>query len=172
MPTPEYAKYAEFFYRSKQSVALYDTVEISHPSFGAFYRLVRNAYGGMTAMLETGFPAVFQYVPMSIEPVGSTDDLDYGIRVSIGDVGEILAVELQRLMDSDTFKIKPEVRYRAYRSDDLLGGPLEGPIDMEIKELVHNKEGVEFDAVAQELNETRTGELYRLDRFATLKGFV
>lgn len=165
------SRYTEYFLKSKSSVVELDTLEISHPSFTQVYRIVRNATQGVTVTLEDLSVVEFQYRPMKIVPVSNRDDLDQFIRIDLGDLGEILPRELDAVFNANDFSSKPIVKYRAYRSDDLTE-PLLGPWILEIGEFSFNRMGASFEAKAPRLNINRTGELYRIERFPMLRGYV
>jgi hypothetical protein len=163
--------YIGFFLNSKTTIVQFETVELTHPSFSKIYRLVRNNMNGLTATLETAAVVNFDYCPMKIESRSMQDDLDYAVSIEIGDLGEIVPTELDSVEDADSFAIKPIMKYRLYRSDDLTS-PMFGPIVLEVTEFAFNKTGCRFDAHAPLLNLLRTGEVYSIDRFSSLRGFL
>lgn len=168
--------YNAYFLGSKASVVYLETVQISHPSFSRTYWLVRNAIGGIVANLEAAAPyfgaaQAFEYYPLRLRPMGASDDLEQAIQVDLGDLGEVVPKELDAIEAAGTMRIKPELRYRAYRSDDLTA-PLAGPLRLEIADLSSNQDGSSFEARAPSLNINRTGELYRLERFPMLRGYL
>lgn len=165
------SRYAEFFLKSKSSVVQLETLEISHPNFTKTYRIVRNAVEGVTVALENGSSATFEYYPLQIENAGVRDDLDQSIKINLGDLGEVLPKELDEVSSNDGFGIKPIVIYRTYRSDDLTR-PLFGPVMLEVSTFAFNREGSTFEAKAPSLNINKTGEIYSLDRFPMLRGFL
>lgn len=163
--------YAEFFLNSRSSVVQLELMEISHPNFTKVYRVVRNAVKGITVTLETSASATFDYYPMRIENNGSKDDLDQSLTITLGDLGEVLPKELDSVASADGFSVKPVVTYRTYRSDDLTS-PLFGPVILEVESFAFNREGSTFTAKAPSLNINKTGELYNLERFPMLRGFL
>lgn len=163
--------YAAFFLNSATSVVHLETLEISHPNFTKTHWIVRNSAEGLTATLETGAQATFTYLPVRIRPTGSGDDLDQILQVDLGDLGEVIPVELDAVAEAEGFSIKPTVLYRAYRSDDLTA-PMFGPLRLEVHNLSSNQGGSSFEARAPALNLNRTGELYRLERFPMLRGYM
>lgn len=163
--------YASYFLSSRSSVVYLETLEIAHPSFSRSYFIVRNAIGGITVTLEGGAEQAFEYYPLRIRPTGSSDDLEQAIKVDLGDLGELIPKEIDAIRAAGTMRIKPSVRYRAYRSDDL-AEPLLGPLELEISDISLSPEGSTFEAKAPSLNINRTGELYRLERFPMLRGFL
>lgn len=163
--------YSEFFLGSSSSVVQLELLEISHPNFTQTYRKVRNHKDGVTVTLETSSQATFDYYPMRVTGVGLRENLDYGIRVDLGDLGEILPEELDNVSSNDGFDTKPTVIYRTYRSDDLTS-PLFGPIVLKVSSFNFNREGSTFEARAPALNINKTGEVYATDRFPMLRGFL
>jgi len=163
--------YAEFFLNSKSSVVQLELIEISHSLFTKTYRVVRNAVQGITVRLETGVTRTFEYYPLKIENNGSRDDLDQSFTFTLGDLGEILPKELDGVARGDGFGEKPTVLYRTYRSDDLTR-PLFGPVVLEVESFAFNRDGSTFTAKAPSLNINKTGEIYRLERFPMLRGFL
>lgn len=163
--------YTEFFLNSKSSVVQLELIEISHSKFTKTYRVVRNAMQGVTVTLETGARATFDYYPLRIENNGSRDDLDQSFTITLGDLGEVLPTELDSVASQDGFGEKPRVVYRTYRSDDLTR-PLFGPVILEVESFAFNREGSTFTAKAPSLNINKTGELYLLERFPMLRGFL
>lgn len=163
--------YTEYFLNSESSVIQYETLEISHPDFSKTYRIVRNNPNGITATIEGGSSVAFTYYPLRIENAGIKDDLDQSIRVHLGDLGEVLPLELDAVYTANGFDTKPTVIYRTYRSDDLTS-ILFGPVTLEIDGLAFTREGASFEARAPYLNISKTGEIYTIDRFPMLRGFV
>jgi hypothetical protein len=166
------SEYSEYFLNSKASIAQLELIEISHESFSQTWRLVRNATRGVTVdhdSEETGVEYV--YCPMRLELSGPKDDLDQTLRVTIGDVGEIIAKEIALVIADDTGDEYPTLKYRIYRSD-VLTAPLFGPLNLQIKKVNMSPEGSQFEARAPSLNNNRTGELYSIARFPMLRGLL
>lgn len=162
----------EYFLNSRSDVVAYDCIEISHPAFTQVYRRVRNHREGVTVTLEGGgAPVHFDWYPLAIQEMTDSADLDNGIRISFGDLGEVLPKELDAVTEADLMSVKPKVIYRVYRSDDL-SAPMIGPIELEATSFSFTQEGASFEAVAPYVNRTRTGETYNLTRFYTLRGFL
>jgi hypothetical protein len=160
----------EFFFGSRKSVVERETLEISHPDFSDRFLFVQGNRD-LTATLETGEVVTFQRMPMRIRKMASRGDLDYGIGVDLGDLGDRLPDEIDRVRVAGTLRIRPIVIYRAYRSDDL-ASPMIGPLRLEAQAIARTREGASFDAGAPYLNLSKTGELYTLDRFPMLRGFL
>lgn len=160
--------YAEFFLDGPSRVAQLDLLEISHPSFSKTYRIVRNKVGGVTATVD-GEPQVFNYYPLRVTGKGDRNDLDYGLRIDLGDLGEIIPQEMDRVAADESFGTRPTVRYWTFRSDDLTA-PMFGPVTLQVSQFPMTRMGTSFDAMAPSLNANRTGELYLISRFPMLKG--
>ncbi len=156
----------EYFLNRRADVGRYECLSISHPSFSKTYHIVRNARLGITAE-----GVDYEYYPLEITSIGARPNLDSGFKINLGDLGEIVPLELDLVADDDDFITKPSVIWRMYRSDDLTQ-PLQGPITLEIKDFAFKREGCSFEAKAPSLNNNRTGELYSLARFPMLRGVM
>lgn len=163
--------YSEFFLNSVSSIVQLELLEISHPNFTQTYRIVRNSRTAVTVTLETSASAVFSYYPLRITSIGARTDLDAGFQIDVGDLGEVLPQELDAVAAANGWNTKPTVKYRTYRSDDLTA-PLFGPLTLEVTTFTFTKDGASFEARAPSLNMNRTGEVYDLTRFPTLRGFL
>lgn len=164
--------YVAFFLNSNRNVVQLETLEISHPSFTKAYRIVRNKILGLDATLEDGITLThFDYYPCKIVTEASTDDLDQKMQIQFGDTGDILPTELDAVARGDNFGVKPTCIYRSYRSDDL-SAPMRGPLNFFVVDLSFNQEGASFEAGAPKVNVSSTGEIYSLDRFPMLRGFL
>lgn len=162
---------SEYFLNSRADVVQLDLIEISHPSFSQTYRIVRNATAGITVTLETAAVVAFQYVPMKVTRNSAEGDLDFSIKIDLGDLGEIIPTETDAIALDDAFTTKPTVKYRTYRSDDLTA-PLDGPIELVVDEFAFNWSGCSFTARAPSLNLIATGETYDSERFPMMRGFL
>lgn len=165
------SKYSEFFFKSSGNVVQLECLEISHPSFTKVYRIVRNAVNGITVKYEDGLEYEHTYYPLQITSMGSRGDLDQGLQINLGDLGEVLPKELDAVTSEDKFSIKPVVKYRTFRSDDLQT-VMFGPLVLEVTTFSFNREGSTFEAKAPLLNVSKTGEVYKIDRFPMLRGFL
>ena len=164
--------YTEFFLNSSSNIIQYETLEITHTNFSKVWYLVRNAQSGLTAFLEDLITEVnYEFCPMGISESAESDDLDFGLRIELGDVGEILSAELDNIVSADNLNEKPILKYRTYRSD-ILTQPMLGPFELDIEEITFDKQGATFQAKAPTLSLKQTGELYTTDRFPGLKEFL
>lgn len=156
----------EYFLNRTADVGRYECLTISHPSFSKVYNIVRNARLGISAEATE-----YEYYPLEITSIGARPNLDSGFKINMGDLGEIIPIELDAVAADDAYDVKPIVVWRTYRSDDLTQ-PLQGPVTLEIKDFAFKREGCSFEAKAPSLNNNRTGELYSLTRFPMLRGLV
>lgn len=164
--------YVDFFFGASQSSAELQTLEISQPSFSQVWRLQCHYREGFWARLETGEQVFFQYVPMRLRPLEERANLDFGLTVTLGDLGEILPEEIQRARAAGTLRTNPPtVKYRAYRTDNV-EAPMFGPVTLQARQIVRGEEGAKFNATAPEANANKTGILYRSDVYPMLQGFL
>lgn len=179
--------YSEYYLNSGPDVAELDMLEIQHFRFDPnVFRLTRNgdiqdltgtdAFGnprrGCIVTHEGGAgPFEYEYVPMKIEKLGSGTDMDQSLRVTIGDVGMILAQQLERIDFFNANTVKPIVRYRAYRSDNLTLPLTQTPAVLEMKRVMFNRSGASFEAISPYLNVGKTGIVYTTKDFPTMKAF-
>lgn len=163
---------SEFFLNSRSSVVRLELMEISHSSFSETYRIVRNARDGVTVDLSDDEEGVeFTYYPARVERLGASDDLESSVRISIGDLGEVVPSEMDAVAADGAFMEKPRLRYWIFRSDDL-SAPIFGPHSLEVPSFTFTEEGAAFEARAPVLNSAKTGERFTLDRFPMLRGFL
>lgn len=160
----------DFYLHSKSSVIQYETLQIYHSSFSKVYWIVRNAMNGLDATLEDGTLQHFDYYPLAITATGAADDLDQSLKISVGDLGEIIPQELDRCMAAGTMNTKPSCTYRTFRSDSL-AAPMDGPYVFDIPNFAQKASNVTFTASAPKLNSGTTGEAYTTDRFPMMRGF-
>lgn len=164
------SEYSEFFLNSASNVVLLETIEISHPNMSKVYRVVRNNCEGMTAITENSESVAFEYYPLMIKRKSSREDLDQGIEITFGDLGEVLPSEIDLIAQAGSFSTKPSLIYRIYRSDDLTA-PLD-VIRLEITSIGFKAEGAVISADSPSLNVNKTGEIYSFDRFPPLRGVL
>lgn len=164
--------YSEFFLASRSDVVQLELVELTHPDFTKPYRIVRNARDGVVVDLSPAEQGVsFEYYPARAEQQGARDDLDFAIRLDVGDVGEVIPAEVDAVAAAGGFSIKPAMRYWTFRSD-ALSAPIFGPVTLEVPAINFSPQGASLEARAPSLNSTRTGERLTLDRFPMQRGLI
>lgn len=164
-------RYIEFFLNASSELIQFECVEISHPNFSQVFRFVRNHTKGLVTTLENEASATWAYCPMRIRESDDRDNLDYGVSIELGDVGEIMPLELDRVAANDGFHTKPVLVYRTYRSDDLTS-PMFGPINLVVENIALDRTGAVIEAVAPSMNLTKTGNLYTISRFPMMEAFL
>lgn len=163
---------SQFFLGSSPAVVQLDCLEITHPNFSQTYRIVRNAPAGVSVTHEgPAGPFAYTYYPARILPVATRDDLVQALSVNLGDTGDVIAKEIENLWVANGLNTRPVLKYRAYRSD-VLSAPMLGPLVLELASVTTSREGATFEARAPELNASRTGELFDVNRFPMLKPFL
>lgn len=163
------SQYSEFFLVSASNKVQYETLEISHSEFSQTYYLVRN-HKGLVATDENSNSRTWTYVPMRIEPSGAEVNLDFGITVTLGDLGEIMPAELDRIKAGDDMDERPVVIYRTFE-EGTLTAPMTGPFTLEVMEFSFNHEGVVLQCRPAFVNRNQTGMPYIPELFPTLEGF-
>lgn len=169
MPTTD--DYIAFFLNSRSGIVQYECIEFAHPSFSKTYRIVRNNAYGLTVTHEDGQQYLYDYYPLQIDAGNTKDDLDQSLNISIGDLGEELPAEFERALTGAYSEQAPTLKYRIYRSD-VLTAPMYSLQTLEVTSVSMDGRAATFEAKAPELNNTKTGRLYTLDRFPMLRGFL
>lgn len=165
--------YKSFFLNSSSGVVPLECVEISHPDFSVPFRFVKNDTEGVTVKHESAGPDVtYEYQPMSTQRSTVTNDLDQKLNLTIADVDDELIKSVVSARLGTNWKIRPSIRWRLYRDDDLTA-PMVSLQTLEIATLSKDNSGnCTFDAQAPELNSVKTGEIYSLERFPLLRGMI
>ncbi len=166
MPDP----YAEFFLTARSDVVLLDLVEITHSAILQPYRYVRNKRGGLVVTID-GAPMGFEYRPIRISKSSVSDDLTQAIQLDVGDPGEVLVREMDRVRQADATDEKPKLRYWAFRSDDLTQA-LVGPLSYDVTSIAFREDACSIVASAPEVHATTTGQRYTFDRVPMLRGYL
>lgn len=160
------SEYSEFFLSTSSDVVQYEMLRIAHPSFSKDYRLTRNAPNEINAGGIT-----WSYCPMMIETNGARSDLDFSIKITLGDVGIIVQSELEAIRAADGNLTYPTVHYSTFASNNL-ASPLVGPFELQVRTFALTRAGAAFECVPQVLNRNRTGVFYTPAMFPSLRGFL
>lgn len=156
-----------FFLTNTSSVAKIEAIEMYHPSFG-YFRFQYYDDDGITLRHENGLSYSYSYEEFEITRGNVTSDLDQGLSVTFADYKDTFknAVNSANHMTAITLK------YRTYRSDDLLS-PLDTIQELRVIGVNYDGSGmVTFEASAEQLNNVKTGDSYTLANFPTLRGAV
>ena len=163
-------KEIEHWLRGTHDDVRVECIDIIHPSFTKHYRFTRNATKGVRIKTEDGYWRDYEYLPMSIKPGTSADDLQQSFTIGIGDVGEIMPRELDRLRKGSYPQVRPTVNYRVYLTSDL-SEPSLSVRGLEVTDNQQKKEGAVFACKARELNKNSTGITFNYSDFAALRYF-
>ena len=170
---------AEYFFTSPPAVVRLQMVSIFHASFSQTWRFCRNSGKDIQVRHESDDDIIdYQYMPMTIKALGTTNSLDQSLEIVLGDLGDALSEEIENISRENGFLTKPRLAYREYRSDSfntddgVFEDPIYGPFNLEITTLTFNKTGCVFTAKPPAFNRARTGELYDVGRFPMLRGFT
>ena len=160
----------EFWLKGRHDDVRLECIEISHPSFTKNYRFVRNHAYGVRVKHENGTWYDYEYLPMTIQPSESTDNLQQAFTIGIGDVGEVMPNEIRRLRNGSYPNVRPTVNYRVYLTSDL-SKPITSVLGLEITDNQPKKQGAVFKCQAKEANRNSTGEVFTIGLLPSLRGF-
>lgn len=164
----------DYWLRGRHDEYRLECIEIKHPSFSRDYRFVRNNEDGVRVKhankngVDTWYD--YEYLPLSITAAKSSDDLQQGFTIAIGDVGEIMPQEIRRLRNGSYRNVKPIVNYRVYLSSNL-ASPMRSALGLEVTDNQTQKRGAVFICKARELNKNSTGAVLTIDLFPSQRGF-
>lgn len=159
MADPELLK---FYLGGLREQALLEFFEIKHSALSQVWRITKNYPDGVTIRHEDGRSYNYEYWPAAVSFDGRKVDLDSGLRLDLGDLGELMPKEIDRIIRADSLGEKPLLLYRIYSGDNL-DEPLSGPITYEIHSVSRNAEGSSLEAKAPLINTSGTGLIYQLD---------
>lgn len=164
--------YVSFFLNTKSSVLSIDCIEISHPSFAESFRYLRNGADLLSVQHEDGSWHEYSYQPLQLQLSNVTNDLDQTIQVTLADFDNQFLEAMVSIRNSLYPNIRPQLKYRVYRDDDL-SAPLLSLQTLEIQNISRDTSGnCTFNAAAPQLNSVKTGEIYSLERFPLLRGLI
>lgn len=153
----------------------YECVEITHPSWTRAYRYVRNAVDGISVKHDASDTEAFfyEYYPLLIRKSDANDDLDQSFEIAVGDLGEELPAEIQRLRDymDAGGQQKPVLNYREYISSQLTT-PMHVELDLQLSSYSPTKQGSLFKFDRKQLNNTGTGLTFNLTDAPMMRAFI
>jgi len=162
-------KEIEFWLAGRHDDVRLECIEITHPSFSRHYRFVRNHADGVRVKHENGNWYDYDYLPVTIKPAKSSDDLQQSFTIGIGDVGTVMPFEIDRLRRGSYPNVRPTLNYRVFLTSDLTT-PSTSVLGLEITDNQPQKQGAVFVCKARELNKTSTGIVYTIKDFPGLIG--
>lgn len=164
-------EYIDYFLNRSGAVHEIECIEVSHPDFSQTYYVQSYDEDGLD-LTHDGATHHYIYAPLRIDRANTSDDLDQKINITLGDLGEQISRDLKKIKAGSNAHIKPQVRYRLYRSDNL-SKPLTSLQVLQVPSRSRDQTGIStFTAEATQLNNSKTGETYTLDRFPLLRGLL
>lgn len=158
-------KYIDFYLNSRSDDVYIETVEFSHSAFSKSFFLVRNVVDGITLKLEDGREQFFEYLPLNIRDKSANGSLDFGTGIDLGDLGELIPQEIDRIDTADMRHIKPTLVRRDYRYSTLEMIRFER---LAIPALNRSYEGASVEGGAPALNSTVVGLRQTVERIPML----
>ena len=162
-------KEMEYWLRGRHDDVRLECIEIKHPSFSRDYRFVRNHADGVRVRYEDKVYRDHEPLPLTIRAGQSADNLQQSFTIGIGDVGEIMPFEIDRLRRGQHSTTRPTLNYRVYLTSDLTE-PMTSVRGLEITDNQPQKRGAVFKCQAKQLNKTSTGVIFTIDLVPTLRG--
>ena len=165
-----------FHLDSTPATALLETLEISHSAWDKPIRIVTNHADGLTARNESGQYVVYQFAPLIISKGETSDNLDQSLKITLGDLGEIVPPLIERIRERSSDEL-PQVTYRAYAYDAFaMALAKETPIDiikgLGITSMSRDAQATTFEARTSDKNTLKTGRVYTLADYPDLKGLL
>lgn len=165
-----------FHLDSSPAIALLETLEVSHSTWDKPIRIVTNHADGLTARNERGQYVVYQFAPLLIGKGDTSDNLDQSLKITLGDLGEIVPPLIDSIRNADSDEL-PEVTYRAYAFDAAsMTLAKETPIDviggLVVTSMSRDTHATTFEAKTADKNILRTGRIYTINDYPDLKGLL
>ncbi len=155
----------------------FEVLEIDAPWFKSEPYYIQNMdVNGIDVRLESGDTVTALYAPASITRASSNNDLNYERKITLQDVNDIIANELDNFKledwqdDSGALVVKSR-EYVIYR-DGTVSNLKSGPVKMVTSNIDFSEEGASFSPSTKPVNVNATGERFTTTRFKGLKGFL
>lgn len=158
-----------YWLRGRHDDVRLECIEITHPSFTKIYRFVRNHADGVRVKHGSWYD--YEYLPITIKTSKSADNLNQGMSLGIGDVGDIIPMEIDRLRNGSHKTSRPIINYRVYLTSDL-STPVDSILGLEVTDNNPQNAGAVLTCRARDLNKSSTGLIYNLYDDPTLIGFT
>lgn len=151
------------------AVAPIECLRLSHPEWPQAFSITTRP-GGVTT--PDGLSWV--YVPMSVTPPSSSDDLKYRVPVTLQDMNQDgvsngLVSTVRDLADlipaDDTTPISCEARGYLQYADGTFSGVTEGPYNLQAIDVSFGEQGATFTAQPGQVNTLPCGERITAERF-------
>jgi hypothetical protein len=148
---------------------LLETLELSHPSWSQEYLLIRNDCLGRTLVTEEG-PKDFIFLPINLKRSADKGDLDKSVTVDLGDLGELIPREIERMEADDSLGVSPRLVYRGFSS--VSGDMVYGPLILEVKVGALGQSGARLEAGPKSVNTSRTGLSFTVETIPPIRAFL
>lgn len=165
--------YARFLSSAPQAQREYRTLEIYHPNFDELLRFVQDNVDRdlpieSTAPRDPNTTQTFIAIAMGIKEPAENDEATPQLRIKLGAVADEVNDQINQI-SGDGYLTPIQVIYRKYYSGDLSGPVLVYELSAGNLEFKSYTE-VNFTAEDADFARKRSGELYTLERFPTLRG--
>lgn len=158
-----------FFLTDTSGVRKVDTIELNHPDWASpFFFQSEWIDEDIIATNEDLNTVTYQYQLFKVDRNNVVADLDQSVSVTFLDYID----ELKYAVNSANHMQPITLKYRMFRDDDF-SSPLDFIQVLEVLKVTSNGDGiVTFDASAEGLNNIRTGDVYTINKFPSLKGII
>lgn len=156
----------DYFLNSGSDMIRYECVSLSHPNFTQDYHLVRNAFDGLSVEIE-GQTVDFEYCPMRVDHEARKEDMDYGVKIILGDVGELIEPEMRRIIAANALDIKPNAVFY-----EIADGSVIRQASLEVSAVQVVPEGASLELKPPSANNRSVGKVYTLEQFKGLRAFL
>src|SRR5690606_10491896 len=102
----------KFHLDASPSAAMLELIEISHPLWPQPLRYVTYHSASVTVKREVDLVYSYECMPVQINKGANSDDLDQTIKITVGDLGQVVPQLLKIIRKADNFE-RPSVVYRA-----------------------------------------------------------
>ena len=158
---------SSLFLKNTTNIAIVEAIELYHPDFG-YLRYQSYDVDETILLTHDSIEHEYQYESFELSKGNTTSDLDQAVSITFADYKD----ELMQAIESANHEIAIEFRLREYRSDDF-SEPFNSLQTLSVLSVSSDDSGmVTFDANAEQLNNVKTGDVYTLEKFPTLKGAV
>ncbi len=165
MPNSPFEDYVILLNSQPENKTYYECFVISHSLLSKTYYIAANTQD-ITANDKDGIQRVFLKANVKQSRAINSNDLSQSAIFTFGDVGNILADEMKRIpLDNDEDLI---CEWYQYHSEHL-----DSPVDriaFNVQNIPRKKGGFSLRTGVTELNKNKTGEIFSLDPFESLRG--
>lgn len=171
---------SEFILNNSSSAIKIETIQIWHSSFlnddvnstpHDFWLCANFENLVATSFPYLDIPIHWQSLPMKISFSSDSEDLDQAIKIEIHELGQIFCEQLLRICADNKQANKPEIYYRAKRSDNLNENMI-GPLYYKVSKVSCKSDGVIIEANSRLLNNSRTGSTYNVTDYPMLNSVI